>query len=141
MSNLLGYAGKVLRIDLTDGRTTEEVLDEQTVRKYIGGTGLGAKYLYDEVPAGTDPLGKQNKLLIGTGALAGTSAQSLSKWVVVTRSPLTDTIIRSYGGGDFGAWLKWAGLELMIFEVALQIPSVLALPVVAEHGFHSRLDP
>ena len=107
---------KLLRVNLSKGVAKDEDIPKKLATDYVGGRGFGSKYLYDEVPAGTDPLGKQNKLLIGTGLLAGTSAQSLSKWVVVTRSPLTGTITRSYGGGDFGAWLKWAGFELIILE-------------------------
>jgi aldehyde:ferredoxin oxidoreductase len=107
---------KLLRVNLSNSTIKDEDIPQKIALDYVGGRGFGSKYFYDEVAPGTDPLGKQNKLLIGTGPLAGTSAQSLSKWVVVTRSPLTGTITRSYGGGDFGAWLKWAGLELVIFE-------------------------
>jgi len=116
---------KLLRVNLSNGAIKGEDIPQKIATDYVGGRGIGSKYLYDEVPAGTDPLGKQNKLLIGTGLLAGTSAQSLSKWVVVTKSPLTGTIIRSYGGGDFGAWLKWSGIELMIFEGKAAKPSYL----------------
>jgi aldehyde:ferredoxin oxidoreductase len=116
---------KLLRVNLSNGAIKEENIPQKIALDYVGGRGFGSKYLYDEVPAGTDPLGKQNKLLIGTGALAGTSAQSLSKWVVVIKSPLTGTIIRSYGGGDFGAWLKWAGIELIVLEGKATKPSYL----------------
>ena len=54
MADLCGYNGKILRIDLTNERVTEENLDEATLRKWVGGTGLGAKYLFDEVPAGVE---------------------------------------------------------------------------------------
>ena len=107
---------RLLRVNLSNGAIKEEDIPKKIATDYVGGRGFCIKYLYDEVPVNTDPLGKQNKLLIGTGPLAGTSAQSLSKWVVVTKSPLTNTFTRSYGGGDFGAWLKWAGFELVIFE-------------------------
>jgi aldehyde:ferredoxin oxidoreductase len=76
---------KLLRVNLSKGIIKEENIPQKTALDYVGGRGLGSKYLYDEVPAGTDPLGKQNKLLIGTGLLAGTSAQSLSQWVVFTK--------------------------------------------------------
>jgi aldehyde:ferredoxin oxidoreductase len=107
---------KLLRVNLSNSTIKDEDIPQKIALDYVGGRGFGSKYLYDEVPAGTDPLGKQNKLLVGTGLLAGTGAQSLSKWIVVTKSPLTNTFARSYGGGDFGAWLKWAGFELVIFE-------------------------
>lgn len=58
-----GYAGKLLRVDLTSGRITEETPDELTLRKYPGGTALAAKYLYDEVPAGVQWSDPENRML------------------------------------------------------------------------------
>jgi aldehyde:ferredoxin oxidoreductase len=107
---------KLLRVNLSNGVVKDEDIPKKIALDYVGGRGFGSKYLYDEVAPGTDPLGKQNKLLVGTGLLAGTGAQSLSKWMVYTKSPLTGTFTRNCGGGDFGAWLKWAGFELIIFE-------------------------
>ena len=107
---------RLLRVNLSSGLIKEEEIPSEIAEAFVGGRGFGAKYVYDEIPPGIDPLGRDNKLLLGTGPLAGTSAQSLSKWMVVTKSPLTGTSTRSYGGGDFGAWLKWAGFELIIIE-------------------------
>jgi aldehyde:ferredoxin oxidoreductase len=112
-------------VNLSKGTMKEEDIPQKIALDYVGGRGFGSKYLYDEVAPGTDPLGQKNKLLIVTGALAGTSAQSLSKWVVVTKSPLANTFARSYGGGDFGAWLKWAGFEMIILEGKAAKPSYL----------------
>ena len=116
---------KLLRVNLSNGAIKEENIPQKIATDYLGGRGFGSKYLYDEVPAGTDPLGKQNKLLVGTGLLAGTGAQSLSKWMVYTKSPLTGTFTRNCGGGDFGAWVKWAGFELIILEGKSAKPSYL----------------
>lgn len=116
---------RLLRVNLSKGVAKDEDIPKKLAIDYVGGRGFGSKYLYDEVPAGTDPLGKQNKLLIGTGLLAGTGAQSLSKWMVYTKSPLTGTFTRNCGGGDFGAWLKWAGFELVIFEGKAAKPAYL----------------
>src|SRR4030042_1865308 len=107
---------KLLRVNLSNSTIKDEDIPQKIALDYVGGRGFGSKYFYDEVAPGTDPLSKQNKLLIGTGPLAGTSAQSLSKWVVVTRSPQTGTITRSYGGGGFRARLQWAGYEMGILE-------------------------
>ena len=109
---------ELLRINLSKKVINEEEIPKQICLDYVGGRGFGAKYLYDEVPPGTDPLSPANKLIFSTGPLAGTTAQSLSKWLVATKSPLTGSYTRSYGGGDFGAWLKWSGFELMIIEVS-----------------------
>ena len=107
---------RLLRVNLSSGVIREEDIPNEVAEDFVGGRGFGAKYMYDEIPPGIDPLGRDNKLLLGTGPLAGTSAQSLSKWLVITKSPLTGTYTRSFGGGDFGAWLKWAGFELIIIE-------------------------
>ena len=64
-----GYTGKVLRVDLTKKRVSTEPLREDAAKSFIGGRGLGAKYLFDEVPAGTDPLGEKNKMVFLTGPL------------------------------------------------------------------------
>ncbi|MFN2363132.1 MAG: aldehyde ferredoxin oxidoreductase N-terminal domain-containing protein, partial [Halarsenatibacteraceae bacterium] len=66
---LFGYAGKQLRVSLTDGGVTEEELDPALMRKYLGGSGYGAKLLYDELEAGVDPLSEANKLVFATSPL------------------------------------------------------------------------
>ena len=72
MAELNGYAGKILRVDLTSEKITEEELDEATLRKYVGGTSLGAKYLYDEVPAEAEWSSPENRLIFAAGPLSGT---------------------------------------------------------------------
>ncbi|UCG84024.1 MAG: aldehyde ferredoxin oxidoreductase family protein [Dehalococcoidia bacterium] len=127
---------KLLRVNLHNGQIKEEDIPNKISGAYVGGRGFGTKYVYDEIPTGTDPLGPDNKLLLGTGPLAGTNAQSLSKWMVYTKSPLTGTYTRSSGGGDFGAWLKWAGFELMIFEGKAKKPVYLYI----KDGTYQLLD-
>ena len=107
---------KLLRVNLSDRASTSEVIPEEVLKSFVGGRGLGIHYLYKEVLPGTDPLGDKNKLLFVSGPLAGTSAQSVSRWMAVTRSPLTGGFARGVGGADFGAWLKFAGYEMAIVE-------------------------
>jgi len=116
------YAGKLLRINLTDRKYNFERIPEQIQKDYLGGRGFGIKYLYDEVAPGTDPLSPENKLLLLNGPLGGTRAQFCSKWMAYTKSPLTGTVMRAVGGGDFGAWLKWAGLDLIVIEGKAERP-------------------
>ncbi len=116
---------RLLRVNLSSGLTKEEEIPKEVAEAFVGGRGFASKYVYDEIPPGTDPLGRANKLLLGTGPLAGTSAQSLSKWMVATKSPLTGTYTRSFGGGDFGAWLKWAGFEFIVIEDKAATPVYL----------------
>ena len=70
--NAGGYAGKLLRVDLTSARLTEEQLDEAVLRKYIGGSGLGAKFLYEEVPPRVECFDPENRLILTSGPLGAT---------------------------------------------------------------------
>ncbi|MFW6381814.1 MAG: aldehyde ferredoxin oxidoreductase N-terminal domain-containing protein, partial [Bacillota bacterium] len=103
-----GYQGKILRIDLDQGQVTEEKLDQELARKYIGARGLASKYFDREVEADVDPLAPENKLFIATGPLTGTMANAGGRLNVVTRGPLTGTIAASNTGGYWGAELKYA---------------------------------
>jgi aldehyde:ferredoxin oxidoreductase len=125
MSIAKGYTGKVLRVDLTKKRFSTEPLREDAAKSFIGGRGLGAKYLFDEVPAGTDPLGEKNKMMFITGPLCSTLSQASSRWMVVTKSPLTGTIVRSSGGADFGHEMKSAGYDIVIIEGKAEKPVTL----------------
>ena len=71
-----GYMGKILNVDLSMGTIAEEALDEQLCRDYIGGYGIGARLLYERIPAGADPLGPDNILGLLTGPLTGTPAKA-----------------------------------------------------------------
>lgn len=110
------YSPKLLRANLSTGKMGEETIPQSTLRQFIGGRGLGIKYLYQELAPKTEPLGPANKLIFSIGPLAGTGALSFSRWIVTTKSPLTDTYFRSVGGADFGAWLRFAGLDMVIIE-------------------------
>ena len=103
-----GYEGKVLRINLTNQTTKVEDLPLETARDYIGGAGFAIKYLYDEVKAGTDPLGPDNKLIFATGPLLGTGIPCTSRMAVAAKSPLTNAVGLGLSGGHFPAELKFA---------------------------------
>ena len=106
--------GKYLRINLSNGKTAEEVVPEQVAADFVGGRGYGIKFLYDELSANVYPLGENNKLIMLAGPLAGTSAVAVSRWMSVTKSPLTGAFARSVCGADFGAWLRFAGYEFLV---------------------------
>jgi aldehyde:ferredoxin oxidoreductase len=122
-----GYTGKVLRINLSNQKVSSEALPEEDAKLFIGGRGLGAKYLFDEVPAGTDPLGEKNKLMFLTGPLSGTLSQSSSRWMVVTKSPQSGGFIRSSGGADFGQELKLTGFDMVIIEGKAEKPTTICI--------------
>jgi aldehyde:ferredoxin oxidoreductase len=117
------YTGKLLRVDLTSGSAKAENIPEDIIKNYIGGRGFGIRYLYDEMAPGVDPLSPENKLLLLTGPLCGTSAQGGSKWIAVTKSPATGGFFRSVGGGKWAPKLKAAGFDFIILEGKAEKPS------------------
>jgi aldehyde:ferredoxin oxidoreductase len=107
--------GKILWINLSNNTITEEPLDEKLCRQYIGGSGLGAKYIFDRQKRGVDALGPENTLGFMTGPLSGTLALGASRYVVVGKSPLTGTWGDSNSGGYFGPYLKFSGFDAVFF--------------------------
>lgn len=116
------YTGKLLRVNLGLGESKVEPIPEPVIKNFLGGRGLGVRYLYQELSPGIDPLGTENKLLFVMGPLGGTPALGFSKIAVVTKSPLTGGVAKSIGGGYFGAFLKFAGFDALIVESAAQNP-------------------
>ncbi len=110
-----GYMGKLLFVDLSQGKLEEEQLDEDFCKKFLGGYGFGAKILYDRMKAGVDPLGPDNILGFITGPLTGTPALIGSRYVVVCKSPLTQAWGDANSGGFFGPALKFAGFDGVFF--------------------------
>ncbi|MEW5721529.1 MAG: aldehyde ferredoxin oxidoreductase family protein [Thermodesulfobacteriota bacterium] len=115
-------SGRLLRIDLGRRTSAAEDVPRGRYASFLSARGLGVKYLYDELAPGTDPLGPDNKLILLMGALGATGLQGFSKWAAVSRSPLTGTIFRSVAGGNFGAWMKFAGYDLVIVEGRAERP-------------------
>ena len=108
--------GKILRIDLLNGKITEEFPDEETLKMYLGGSGLATKYLIDETSKGIDPLGPENKLIFMTGPLTGTPSPSTGRYSVVAKSPLTGVWGQANSAGFWGRDLKRSGFDGVIFE-------------------------
>jgi aldehyde:ferredoxin oxidoreductase len=119
---MYGYTGKLLRVNLSSGESKVEPVPDPVVKDFLGGRGLGIRYLYQELSPGIDPLGVENKLLFAMGPLGATPALGFSKIAVVTKSPLTGGMTKSVGGGYFGAFLKFAGFDALIVEGRAQNP-------------------
>ena len=102
---------KILRIDLATGNRSVEDLSPDLCRDFIGGRGAGLKLLVDEVDPRIDPLGPQNKLIFATGPLTGTGVPAGGRFVVVSKSPLSNCIANPCCGGYFGPNLKYAGYD------------------------------
>jgi aldehyde:ferredoxin oxidoreductase len=117
-----GYCGKILFVELSEGKIEELKLSEETYRKFIGGTGLGARFLYEKMKPGSDPLGEENVLGFVTGPLTGTSAPGSGRFTVVCKSPLTNAWADSNSGGYWGPELKYAGYDAVFIKGSAKRP-------------------
>jgi aldehyde:ferredoxin oxidoreductase len=122
-----GYTGTILRIDLSEKTATREPLPLEVARDYLGGAGIGIKYLYDEVPATTEALAPENKLIFAGGPFTGTSIPCASRMAVTAKSPLTGAVGMALSGGHFPAELKLAGYDALIIEGRAENPVWLAI--------------
>ena len=120
-----GYAGKILRVNLSANTTSVEEPDEKFYRKYIGGAGFIAHYLHKELKLGIDPLGPENKLIFALGPLTGVSLAGNDRNCVGAKSPLTGGIIKSEVGGLWAAELKHAGFDGVIVDGKAEKPVYL----------------
>ncbi len=123
---MFGWAGAILRVNLTNGEISKPPLDEAFARKWLGGEGFGAKYLWDEVgPEVEDGLDPRNLLMYTTGPLTGTLAPSSGRLEIVTKSPITNIFGDSNAGGHFAPELKNAGYDLLIITGKSEKPVYL----------------
>ena len=109
-----GYLGRLLCVDLTAGRLWDEPLPEAAARAFVGGSGLAARYVYEQVGGCTDPLGPDNPLVFMTGPLVGTAMPSAGRYSVGALSPLTGIWGEANSGGFFGPELRFAGYDGVI---------------------------
>ena len=112
----MSHQGRVLRVDLTAGTTRTEPLVADWADQYLGGRGLGTRYLHELGDPAVDPLAPENPLIFATGPLTGTMASTGGRFVVVTKGALTNAVACSNSGGKFGAELKFAGYDLAVIE-------------------------
>jgi aldehyde:ferredoxin oxidoreductase len=112
----MAWTRKILRVNLTAGSCAAEPLNMEWAAQYLGQRGLASKYLSSEVDPKCDPLGPDNKIIWATGPLTGTMASTGGRYSVITKGPLTGAIACSNSGGFFGAELKMAGWDMVIFE-------------------------
>jgi aldehyde:ferredoxin oxidoreductase len=111
-----GWTGKLLRVNLTSGTSRVEDIPQDWLRDYIGGRGIGDRYLWEELDPGVDPLSPDNKLIFATGPLTGTPVSCGARYMVVTKGALTNAITTSNSGGHWGPELKFAGYDLLVLE-------------------------
>lgn len=109
----MSYTGKWLHIDLSSGSHISGDTDRTLLKKYVGGKGLGFALL-EELAPNPDPLGQENPVIFVNGPFTGTPVQTSARTCLVTRSPLTGSILDSHCGGHFGPRLKAAGYDYLV---------------------------
>jgi aldehyde:ferredoxin oxidoreductase len=119
-----GYAGKLLRVNLSNGKVSKEEISDSMKRDFMGGRGFAIKLLWDEVKR-IDPLSEKNKIIFSTGPLSGQLLPSSGKMVIASKSPLTG----GYGDGNIGTmasvYLKKAGYDVVVVEGKSEKPCYL----------------
>ncbi len=124
---IFGYMGQILRVDLSEKKSWKEELDEAVYREYIGGTSLGAKYLYEEVPAGVEWSSPENRLILMTGPLSGTRVSGTGTFCALSKGPMTNMAATSQANGFFGAYLRFSGFDGLIIQGRASAPTYLLI--------------
>ena len=114
------YRGRFLRLDLTSGRIWTEEVEEETYRKYLGGTGYGAKVLYEEVPPGVEWSDPENRFVVASGPLGGTRVNGSGTVSVITKGPMTNGAATSQANGFLGVYMRLNGFEGVVLQGAAE---------------------
>ncbi|MFQ6073875.1 MAG: aldehyde ferredoxin oxidoreductase family protein [Candidatus Bathyarchaeia archaeon] len=123
---MLGYAGRILHVDLTTGKVETEPLKEELAKKYIGGIGLGMRLYLDHSKPGVDPFDPENPLVLATGPLSGTMIPTGGNGhAFVSKSPQSFGVGEAKSHGHFGTELKRAGYDAVIFKGKAEKPVYL----------------
>lgn len=122
-----GFAGKVLRVDLDEGKVETAEVEEELFRRYLGGAGLAAYFFHREADPAVDPLSPDNPLMFLGGPLTGTAFPGSGRSSVAAKSPLTGLWGECNVGGAFGAACKLAGYDGVIFTGKAEKPVYLLI--------------
>ncbi|RMF98402.1 MAG: hypothetical protein D6734_00390 [Candidatus Schekmanbacteria bacterium] len=124
-----GFVGKILRVNLTTSEICEDELSDDLKSQYIGGAGINAKLLFDNLREKMEinPLSPDNPLIFGAGPLVGTKFPCATRYTVTSKSPLTGLFGDSNAGGHFGVKMKQAGFDHIIIEGKAEFPSLLLI--------------
>ena len=123
----MSWTKKIVRVNLTEGTVTKEPLNMEWAHEYLGQRGLATKYFTEEVSADIDALSPENTMFFATGPLTGTMASTGARYSIICKSPLTGTIACSNSGGYFGAEIKSAGYDMVVFEGKSPTPVYLSI--------------
>lgn len=125
--SMKGYAGQILKVNLSEARMWKEKLGGDMIANFLGGLGFAVKLVYDSVEANVDALGPLNALAITPGLFTGLPIPTAGKTVFCSKSPLTGTICESVTGGSIGSEIKHAGYDAVVITGKVQKPSYLLI--------------
>jgi aldehyde:ferredoxin oxidoreductase len=120
-----GYKGRVLYIDLSEGSFKTKEIEEQDARTFLGGSGLGAKLLFDEMDPKLDPFDPGSVIIFATGPLVGLPFSYCARYVVCGKSPATGGWGEAHAAGYWGPELKAAGFDGLVIKGKAQNPTFL----------------
>jgi aldehyde:ferredoxin oxidoreductase len=128
MANKNGYAGSILKVDLSQGSMVD-IPTMDYAERFVGGRGFAAKLYWDGVSPETKAFDPHNQLIFANGPLAGFGGLAGSRWQVCGKSPSLIPEFFSYAnlGGSWGAWLKFAGYDAVIIEGKSDKPVYLVI--------------
>ena len=113
-----GYAGRILRIDLTSRTIEKEPLDMELVKEFIGPDGISFRWAYDLIRPKMDPYSESSPIILGSGPIVGTPVPGSSRVFALFKHPNYGGVVEnSHAGGDLGPMLKWAGYDYIIITV------------------------
>lgn len=118
---------KYVILDLSTGEVKDYPISEKLAIDYIGGKALGARLLFDLMPAGVEPISKENIIIINTSPINGTGAPSTSRFNMTFKNVMTGGIGSSNCGGPFGTMLKAAGYDGIILKGGCEKPSYVQI--------------
>jgi aldehyde:ferredoxin oxidoreductase len=121
------YPGRVLAVDLSTRSVSKEALPPSWIADFLGGRGVGARTLWENVPPHADPLGEDNVLILAPGVLTGTSAPCSGRTTLLAKGPATGHYLKSSVGGHLGISLKLAGVDLLVIRGCADRPVSLVL--------------
>ena len=122
-----GYFGRYLDVSLTDGEITDYSIPEEWYEKFLGGRGIGARLMFEELEPGVDPLGPENIMVFATGPLQGLNISGAGRHLVMAKSPKTRSVNGSYVGGFMAQELGSSGYDGIIIRGEASSPKYLVL--------------
>lgn len=123
MTKYSGYMGKVLMVDLSKSLVTEYPWSDEDRELYIGAKAMASKIMFDNFTGKETAFSEDNLIIVSTGPLTGTGAPCSNRFNISTLSPLTGITTSSNCGGNFGYYLKKAGIDALVIRGKCAVPT------------------